>query len=105
MKKIVLVSGNRIAPAATGGQVRTLSIARALARSGHSVHIFSTAGRREDYRGANLRPGMVMESALEPRLQESTHLGLTFGILQTLTRRLDYPRVWQHRMFASGVIP
>src|ERR1700679_3425572 len=79
---IVLVSGNRIAPAATGGQVRSISIARALARIGHSVHIFSTAGRREDYRAANLRRGMTMESAIEPRLKESTHLGLTFGITQ-----------------------
>jgi hypothetical protein len=105
MKKIVLVSGNRIAPAATGGQVRTLSIARALARIGHSVHIFSTAGRREDYQGANLRRGMMMESVIEPRLKESTHLGLTFGIMQTLARRLDYPRVWQHHMLASGMIP
>jgi glycosyltransferase involved in cell wall biosynthesis len=105
MKKIVLVSGNRIAPAATGGQVRTLSIARALARIGHSVHIFSTAGRREDYRGAHLRRGTLLESAIEPRLKESTHLGLTFGMMQTLARRLDYPRVWQHRMLASGMIP
>ena len=105
MKNILLVSGNRIAPAATGGQVRTVGIARALARIGHSVHIFSTAGRREDYRGANLRRGMVLESALEPRLRESIHLGLTFGMLQTLARRLDYPRVWQHRMLASGMIP
>ncbi len=105
MKKIVLVSGNRIAPAATGGQVRTIGIARALARIGHSVHIFSTAGRREDYRGANLRRGMVLEHAIEPRLKESTHLGPTFGMLQTLARRLDYPRVWQHRMLAGGMIP
>jgi len=105
MKKIVLVSGNRIAPAATGGQVRTISIARALARIGHSVHIFSTAGRREDYRSAQLRAGMTLEISIEPRLNESTHLGLTFGALQTLARRLDYPRFWQHRMFANGWVP
>ncbi len=104
MKKIVVVSGNRIAPAATGGQVRTVGIARALARSGHSVHIFSTAGRKEDYRSPTLRQGM-MEMTLEPRLKESTHLGLTFGILQTVARRLDYPRVWQHRMLARGMVP
>ena len=67
MKKIVLVSGNRIAPAATGGQVRSISIARALARIGHSVHIFSTAGRREDYRGANIRRRMTLESSIETR--------------------------------------
>jgi glycosyltransferase involved in cell wall biosynthesis len=104
MKKIVLVSGNRIAPATTGGQVRTIGIARALARIGHSVHIFSTAGRREDYGSANLRRG-TMENALEPRLEESTHLGLTFGVLQSLARRLDYPRVWQYHMLARGMIP
>ncbi len=105
MKKIIVVSGNRIAPAATGGQVRTISIARALARNGHSVHIFSTAGRREDYQGARLRRGTVLEHTIEPRLKESTYLGLTFGIMQTLARRLDYPRVWQHRMLANGMIP
>ncbi len=105
MKNIVLVSGNRIAPAATGGQVRSIGIARALARLGHSVHIFSTAGRREDYQGANLRRGMTMESVIEPRLKESTHLGLTFGIMQSLARRLDYPRAWQHHMLSRGMVP
>jgi glycosyltransferase involved in cell wall biosynthesis len=105
MKNIVLVSGNRIAPAATGGQVHSLSIARALARIGHSVHIFSTAGRKEDYRSENLRRGMTIESALEPRLTELTHLGPTFGVLQTLARRLDYPRIWQHQLLARGLVP
>jgi hypothetical protein len=105
MKNIVLVSGNRTAPAATGGQVRTLGIASALARIGHSVHIFSTAGRREDYRGVNLRRGLTMEHAIEPRLKESTYLGVTFGTLQALGRRLDYPRVWQHHMLARGLVP
>ncbi len=105
LKNIVLVSGNRIAPAATGGQVHTLSIARALARIGHSVHIFSTAGRREDYRRENLRRGTPMLRAIEARLQESTDLGLTFGIAQALARRLDYPRVWQYHMLANGRVP
>ena len=105
MKNIVLVSGNRIAPAATGGQVHSISIARALARIGHSVHIFSTAGRREDYRRANLRRGLTLESVIEPGLKESTHLGPAFGILQAAARRLDYPRVWQHHMLAGGMAP
>ena len=105
MKNIVLVSGNRLAPAATGGQVRSVGIARALARIGHSVHIFSTAGRREDYRAVNLRRGMTVETAIEPRLKESTHLGLTFGMMQSLTRRLDYPRIWQYHMLARGLVP
>jgi hypothetical protein len=105
MKNIVLVSGNRLAPAATGGQVRSIGIASALARMGHSVHIFSTAGRREDYRGVNLRRGLTMERAIEPRLKESTYLGLTYGALQALGRRLDYPRVWQHHMLCRGMVP
>jgi glycosyltransferase involved in cell wall biosynthesis len=105
MKNIVLLSGNRIAPAATGGQVRSLGIARALARLGHSVHIFSTAGRKQDYRPSNLRRGVTMEVEIEPGLKESTHLGPTFGMMQTAARRLDYPRVWQHHMLAHGLVP
>src|ERR1700690_980133 len=105
MKHIVMVSGNRIAPAATGGQVHSIGIARAMARIGHSVHIFSTAGRREDYRVANLHRGMTMENTIEARLKESTHLGPTFGLIQACARRLDYPRVWQHHMLARGMVP
>jgi Glycosyltransferase Family 4/Glycosyl transferases group 1 len=105
MKNIVIVSGNRIAPAATGGQVHSVSIARALARIGHSVHIFSTAGRREDYRRDNQRSAATMERQIEIRLKESTYLGLGFGLLQSVSRRLDYPRVWQHYLLARGLIP
>jgi len=105
VKNILIVSGNRIAPAATGGQVRSISIARALARIGHSVSIFSTAGRREDYRRGNFGHGVTMERDIEPRLKEFTHLGLNFGVMQALGRRLDYPRVWQHQMLARGFAP
>jgi len=105
LKNILLLSGNRIAPAKTGGQVRSLSIARALARLGYSVHIFSIAGRKEDYRGANLLRGMTLETEIEPRLKESVHLGLLTGITQSLLRRLDYPRVWQHFMLRRGLVP
>jgi glycosyltransferase involved in cell wall biosynthesis len=105
MKKVVLVSGNRLAPATTGGQVHSLSIARALARSGHSVHIFSTAGRREDYRGSNLRRTHLLETAVEPGLTESTHLGLGFGLMQAIARRMEFPRVWQYHMLSKGMVP
>jgi glycosyltransferase involved in cell wall biosynthesis len=105
MKQIVLISGNRLAPPTTGGQVHSIGIARALARIGHSVHIFSTAGRREDYRRRNYCRGITIETTLEPRLKESTHLGLTFGLIQAVGRRLDYPRVWQHHLLARGLIP
>jgi len=48
---------------------------------------------------------MTMERAIEPRLKESTHLGLTFGIMQAIGRRLDFPRIWQHRLLAMGIVP
>ncbi len=46
-----------------------------------------------------------MEVDIEPRLKESTHLGLMFGVMQTVSRRLELPRVWQHRMLAAGWVP
>jgi glycosyltransferase involved in cell wall biosynthesis len=104
LKNIVIVSGNRVAPAATGGQVRTVGIARALARIGHSVHIFSIAGRREDY-GRGHRGQSTLQTVIEPGLVESTHLGLAFGLTQALARRLDYPRLWQHYLLSRGLVP
>jgi Glycosyl transferases group 1 len=46
-----------------------------------------------------------METVIEPRLKESTHLGLTFGMTQAIARRLKFPRVWQHHMLARGMVP
>lgn len=46
-----------------------------------------------------------MQTEIEPQLQESTHLGLTFGLMQSFARRLDYPRVWQYHMLAKGMVP
>jgi glycosyltransferase involved in cell wall biosynthesis len=88
----------------TGGQVRTLGIARALARIGHSVHIFSIAGRREDYGGAHSGQA-TLRMDVEPGVVESTHLGLGFGITQSVARRLDFPRFWQHYLLSRGLIP
>jgi glycosyltransferase involved in cell wall biosynthesis len=105
MKNIVIVSGNRIAPATTGGQVRTISIARALARIGHTVQIFSTAGRREDYQAKNALHGATVEHDIEPRLKEFTNVGLAFGTMQTFARRFDYPRIWQYSMLTRGMVP
>ena len=89
-KAILLLSGFRIFPANTGGHVRTSSVARALARLGHRVQIFSLAGRQQDYRISKLwhLPDEVQE--IEPNLTEHVHLGLGFGLLQALGRRLDY---------------
>ena len=104
-KAILLLSGFRIFPANTGGHVRTGSIARALARMGHRVQIFSLAGRHQDYRISGLwrPPDEVQE--IEPNLTEHVHLGLGFGLLQALGRRLDYPRFWQHQLLKRGIVP
>jgi hypothetical protein len=104
-KAILLLSGFRIFPANTGGHVRTSSVARALARLGHRVQIFSLAGRQQDYRISKLwhLPDEVQE--IEPNLTEHVHLGLGFGLLQALGRRLDYPRFWQHYLLNRGIVP
>jgi glycosyltransferase involved in cell wall biosynthesis len=105
MKKILILSGNRLAPAQTGGQVRSVSIARALARMGHEVQIFSIAGRKEDYRAAHLLRAETKHVEIEQRLSEDTHLGMILGLVQAIVRRLKFPRVWQYWFLRRGVIP
>ncbi len=102
--KIVIVSGFRIFPNFTGGHIRTGSIARALARLGHHVLIYSLAGRRSDYRFARSRSSYRLDS-IEPNLSEETNLGMLFGLLQASARRLDFPRVWQYRLLHHGIVP
>ncbi len=107
-KKIVLVSGFRIFPMNTGGHVRTGSIARSLASMGHEVLIYSLAGRQSDYFGRGpdgKRRRGYLRDALGPNLVEETHLGLGYGLLQALTRRLGYPRVWQVALMRRGLVP
>jgi glycosyltransferase involved in cell wall biosynthesis len=104
-KAILLLSGFRIFPANTGGHVRTSSVARALARIGHKVTIFSLAGRRDDYRIGKSQRLADETQQIEPNLTEHVHLGLGFGLIQTFGRRLDYPRVWQHYLLNHGIVP
>jgi glycosyltransferase involved in cell wall biosynthesis len=102
---IVLISGFRVFPSISGGHVRTASIARALSRMGHRVLIYSLAGRRGDYRLSDLFRGWRRVDQIELNLSEETNLGLLFGLLQAIGRRLGYPRVWQHFLLRSGIIP
>ncbi len=74
-----------------GCHVRTGGIARALARMGHRVRIFSLAGRRDDYRLFDPQRHTPQVVRIEPNLTEEIHLGLLTGLLQTIGRRLDYP--------------
>ena len=103
-KSILILSGLRIFPVNMGCHVRTGGIARALARMGYRVRIFSLAGRRDDY-GLSLGRGTSHVEQIEPNLTEETHLGLLTGLLQTIARRLDYPRVWQYALLERGIIP
>jgi len=102
---IVLVSGFRIFPASTGGHIRSGSIARALARLGHTVLIYSLAGRAGDYGLGGLFGRNYRIDEIEERLTEETHLGLGYGLLQTIGRRRGLPRVWQHALMRRGLVP
>jgi glycosyltransferase involved in cell wall biosynthesis len=105
MPAILLVCGFKIFPVNTGGHLRTASIARALTRMGHTVLIYSLAGRNEDYGLRNLRSANFHIENIEPRLSEETNLGMGFGSMQTLFRRLGRPRFWQHALLRLGIVP
>jgi glycosyltransferase involved in cell wall biosynthesis len=102
---IVLISGFRIFPTFTGGHIRTSSIARALARLGHRVLVYSLAGRNSDYRISDLRKSSYRVDEIEPNLREETNLGLLFGLSQAVGRRLNLPRVWQYYLLRNGMVP
>jgi len=104
-KRILIVSGFRIFPNQTGAHLRTGGIARALARLGYEVLIYSLAGRRKDYHllSRTRRNRKVVD--VEKNLTEETNLGLGFGLIQTAARRLNYPRVWQYELLRRGLIP
>ena len=101
-KKILIISGVKVFPAESGGHLRTSSIAKALARLGYKVHLYSFAGRREHYKAG--KPPYLVED-VEPGLIEETHLGWGIGLIQAFFRRLGVPRVWQFEMMRRGWIP
>jgi hypothetical protein len=104
-KKILFISGFRIFPGNTGGHVHSSGIVRSLARMGYRVLVYSLAGRQGDYGPKTLlRPSNRVDS-IETNLIEETNLGLTFGLLQAIGRRLDYPRVWQHELLRRAWVP
>jgi glycosyltransferase involved in cell wall biosynthesis len=104
-KKILLLSGFRIFPSNTGGHVHTGGIASALARMGHSVLVYSLAGRQGDYRLAEVFGPSYRVDLIENNLREETHLGLFYGLLQASARRLDVPRAWQYGLMHVGLVP
>jgi len=103
LKKIVIVSGFRVFPVSSGGQVRTSSIARMLARMGYDVLIYSVAGRRADYALGRTRSYRIDQ--IEPRLVEETNLSVSYGLMQALARKLNQPRYWLYVMLSRGLVP
>ncbi len=101
IRKVLLLSGLRIFPNQTGGHLRSGSFAKALARMGLDVQVYSLAGRKEDYGTGKTQILQV----IEPRLEEEINLSLPFGLVQTLARRMGWPRLWQNPILASGLIP
>ena len=103
-RRVLFVSGFRIFPTQTGAHLRTGGIARVLARLGYQVLIYSLGGRRSDYHLPWRTPGRIVVE-MEKNLTEEINLGLGFGLLQAVARRLDYPRVWQYELLRRGFIP
>jgi hypothetical protein len=104
-KNILIISGFRIFPTRSGGHVHSAGIARSLARMGHRVRVYSVAARYDDYNLRSLLPRSHRIDVIETNLVEETNLGLFFGVLQGLGRRLDLPRVWQHWLLRNAWIP
>jgi len=104
-KNILMISGFRIFPTGTGGHVHSAGIARSLARMGHRVHVYSVAARYDDYNFRSFLPRSHRIDPIETNLVEETNLGLCFGLLQGLGRRLDLPRVWQHWLLRNAWVP
>jgi len=104
-KSVLLISGFRIFPSSTGGHVHTSAIVRSLARMGHRVLVYSLAGRQADYRLSELWRSSHRSDPIEPNLIEETNLGLLYGGLQALGRRLDIPRIWQYQLLSHGFAP
>ncbi len=100
----MILCGYRIFPPSTGGNVHSTTIARALARLGHSVLVYCLAGRREDYSPGGFR-NRSKRTRIEPGLEEEVNLGAGFGALQALFRRIGVPRVWQFELLRRGIVP
>ncbi len=105
LKKIVIISGLRVWPVASGGQLRTSGVASALARIGYDVLVYSLTGRRADYqRYRPWRKPRLVET-MEPRLSEETYLGLAPAIEHAWSRYSQRPRKWMLSRTARGAVP
>ena len=101
MKKILILSGLKVFPNQSGGHLRSGSVAKSLARLGHEVCIYSIAGRKSDYGQGQT----MLFQGIEENLVEEVNLSLTIGLIQSLSRRLGLPRIWQFLILSLGLVP
>ena len=105
MTKVVILTGMRVFPIASGGQLRTGGFARALARMGYDVELYSLTGRRPDYMRALRDRRLHLTDVLENRLVEETYLGPGPALHHAYLRWRGYPRFWQYSMLKAGKGP
>ena len=101
--KILIISASEIVPTISGGTVHTAGVSKSLLRQGYEVRIYCLAGRKESYSKPKTDSHRQLE--IEPGLTQEIHLGLLFGLLQTVSRRLGMPRIWQFWLMRMGWVP
>ena len=103
--KILILSGLRVWPVSSGGQLRTSGIACALARMGYDVVVYSLTGRRSDYRGYRPWRTQHLIECIETRLCEETYLGAAPALAHAVSRYRHHPRSWMLSMTQRGDLP
>jgi glycosyltransferase involved in cell wall biosynthesis len=101
MKKILIVANTRLFPATTGGQLHTTFMAKVMGKLGYEVRVFALAGRREDYAQGK----KCLDTQPVAGVREYVDLGLTYGLLQTVNRRIGGQRFWQFGLLKQGWVP
>ena len=105
LTKILILSGLRVWPVASGGQLRTSGIACALARMGYDVLVYSLTGRRADYRGYRPWRTHHVTEHIEARLCEETYLGVVPALAHAVSRYRHHPRSWMLSKTKRGDLP
>jgi hypothetical protein len=90
VKKLAFVSGLQLFPAQSGGQLRSTSLAKALAHHGFEVSIYSLIGRSPEYRAR--QPSEVVTHG--PGLSEFIDRRPAKAAIQFLSYRVDVPPIW-----------
>ncbi|HAZ13631.1 MAG: hypothetical protein A2X86_13945 [Bdellovibrionales bacterium GWA2_49_15] len=90
VRKTLIISGLQIFPAESGGQIRTATLAEALAESGDDVTVYSFTGRKRDY----FAFAKSTSTVISKNITEYTNRNLIFGIIQYFCYRFNFPPFW-----------